>query len=472
MQRFYIHPLGCAIVILIFGHFFFKTGSFSSKLNSDQPIPVKHDEPKIQQKLEISEKIERKHRILKRGCSMMRSLFEMSQNGTSYENLITWHARIHDLNYPLGESQSNEDCFPPLQSPNTNLVFYRVPDKGPNTAALFCLPPKCGTTSYQKALVQHITHILTEKRCNSEDEMKINTNPENACFNQFFLQHLKNKLRNLNANREFVEKIGNEKIVSDEVRSPAVYWFMNFFKEINFVNPMTFLDRNGTTTPIYHELQSSEKRILNTRNPFSRLYAAWGDKFRTEYYEGKIVNGEAMKLLKALLPLADRAEPADSEVPLGKTNSFHGFLRYVTQEQGEQHLNRHWRSIVFLCQPCRFVYDYIMDIEFANDDSEYVFQQLNFDAKLPSFHQSSKSTKKTIDEYYKKALIPKALIKKVYAKYYLDFVLFGFSPDSVKTIVDAGTDEPSEYSFKTYKGFDSQIFSQNRKVIYRLRIIV
>ena len=59
------------------------------------------------------------------------------------------------------------------------------------------------------------------------------------------------------------------------------------------------------------------------------------------------------------------------------------------------------------------------------------------------------------------------MIKKLYAKYFLDFVLFGFSPDSVKSIVDAGTDEPSEYSFSTNKRFDKTIFKQFRKVILR-----
>ena len=44
--------------------------------------------------------------------------------------------------------------------------------------------------------------------------------------------------------------------------------------------------------------------------------------------------------------------------------------------------------------------------------------------------------------------IPKPLIKKIYAKYYLDFVLYGFSSDSVQAIVDVGIEEKSDYSFK------------------------
>ena len=37
--------------------------------------------------------------------------------------------------------------------------------------------------------------------------------------------------------------------------------------------------------------------------------------------------------------------------------------RYVTQEDGEKHLQLHWRSISYGCQPCRIGYQYIMDLE-------------------------------------------------------------------------------------------------------------
>ena len=60
--------------------------------------------------------------------------------------------------------------------------------------------------------------------------------------------------------------------------------------------------------------------------------------------------------------------------------------------------------------------------------------------------------------------IPKSLIKKIYAKYYLDFVLYGFSTDSVQAIVDVGIEEPSHYSFNSEK---VEEFAQYRKVIYK-----
>ena len=70
------------------------------------------------------DKMKRKHKILNRGCSMIRSLVEMSVNGTSFESLISWHERIHNLSYPI--AADNRDCYPPLQQLGNNLMFYKV----------------------------------------------------------------------------------------------------------------------------------------------------------------------------------------------------------------------------------------------------------------------------------------------------------------------------------------------------------
>ena len=72
----------------------------------------------------VEGKMKRKHKILNRGCSMIRSLVEMSKNGTSFERLLNWHGRIHNLSYPI--TADNRDCYPPLQTPGNNLMFYKV----------------------------------------------------------------------------------------------------------------------------------------------------------------------------------------------------------------------------------------------------------------------------------------------------------------------------------------------------------
>ena len=118
------------------------------------------------------------------------------------------------------------------------------------------------------------------------------------------------------------------------------------------------------------------------RPSLSRLNAAWRDKFREKYYNENNTF-EFQQSLADLKHSVDRAELTGTLPPQGYVNSFHGFLRYVSQEDGEKHLNAHWRSISLLCQPCRFVYNYILDIETAQDDSKFVFEELGYETRLP-----------------------------------------------------------------------------------------
>ena len=248
-------------------------------------------------------------------------------------------------------------------------------------SALFCLPKKCGTTSYQRALSEHLTNLITNQH---------NTT----------MKTLVNKIKPALMKHNFLlEKLGNEKIPSDDLTALIVYKIMGNFQELSFVNPMTFVKRNNNTVPIYPPEEQVRKRVINTRNPFSRLNAAWRDKFRKKWYKRNTF--EFQEDLADLKPSVDRAELPGTIPPSGYVNSFHGFLRYVNQEDGERHLNTHWKSISFQCQPCRFVYDYIMDIETAKEDSEFVFGELGFETKLPKVHSSSKNDKKSLEDYYK-----------------------------------------------------------------------
>ena len=78
--------------------------NFWMPLQLFDPSTQLYKEELSQQKPEIgtvSEKMDRKRKILERGCSMIGMLYEMSQNGTSYENLLALHSQIHDLDFPL-----------------------------------------------------------------------------------------------------------------------------------------------------------------------------------------------------------------------------------------------------------------------------------------------------------------------------------------------------------------------------------
>ena len=252
-------------------------------------------------------------------------------------------------------------------------------------SALFCLPKKCGTTSYQRALSEYLANL--------------NTDQDNATM-KTYVNKIKPALRSSSdKNKHLLEKIGRERISSDDLTALIVYKIMRNFQDLSFVNPMTFVKKNNSTVPIYRPEEQVRKRVINTRNPFSRLNAAWRDKFRKRWYKRNTF--EFQEDLADLKPSVDRAELPGTIPPSGYVNSFHGFLRYVNQEDGERHLNTHWKSISLQCQPCRFVYDYIMDIETAKEDSEFVFGELGFETKLPKVHSSSKNDKKSLEDYYK-----------------------------------------------------------------------
>ena len=73
---------------------------------------------------ETENRIALKRKILKRGCSMVKSLHEMSTNGTSFEELLKWHQRIENISFPI--SSDGKDCYPPFLGEEIHLVMYQI----------------------------------------------------------------------------------------------------------------------------------------------------------------------------------------------------------------------------------------------------------------------------------------------------------------------------------------------------------
>ena len=100
-------------------------------------------------------------------------------------------------------------------------------------------------------------------------------------------------------------------------------------------------------------------------------------------------------------------------------------------------------------------YEYITRIENAEVESNFVFEALKFNTHLPADHGSSslkskvKTTQKpTTAERYKS--IPIKTLIDIYRKYYLDFVVFGFSADSVLEVINPklATSERHQFSIR------------------------
>ena len=136
-------------------------------------------------------------------------------------------------------SASNGTCYPPLLGWLN--VLYQIPAE--NFSALFCLPKKCGTTSYQRALSEHVINFITTNKYNSTKQMS-----EMAV--------------------KWKKKIGKDKISSEDIHAPFVYKIMANFRDRSFLNPMTFVKKNGRTLPVYPPEEELQKRVVNTRNPF------------------------------------------------------------------------------------------------------------------------------------------------------------------------------------------------------------
>ena len=101
-------------------------------------------------------------------------------------------------------------------------------------------------------------------------------------------------------------------------------------------------------------------------------------------------------------------------------------------------------------------YEYITRIENAAAESSYIFEEINFNTHLPTYHGTSSSQKKT--PFGKKAKvkttqkpstaerykgIPLKTMIDIYRLYYLDFVVFGFSADSVLEIIKPDRKPPT-----------------------------
>ena len=77
------YAFGCAFIMMISANFWMQLFETMPEL-----IPEKLSQQKPENE-SVSEKMDRKRKILERGCSMIGILFEMSHNGTSYEELLS-----------------------------------------------------------------------------------------------------------------------------------------------------------------------------------------------------------------------------------------------------------------------------------------------------------------------------------------------------------------------------------------------
>ena len=288
-------------------------------------------------------------------------------------------------------------------------------------SAYFALPPKCGTTSYQRAVGAELSQF---------NRSQAQLRPE---LNHAF----------------------SVPLTASDLHAPRIYDIMTNFAADDVLRPTVVTTDEGTRKE--YAKRKPVPAIVNTRHPFSRLYAAWSDKFnlRSAFF----THGKPVERLEWIYDAVTELEEDEFTVPEGYSNSFDAFAKYLSISSTDSQ-NNHWRSLFWLCRPCLMKYDYITRIEHADAESEFVFEKVGFNTHLPPNHGSSATSKSwtakptqkptskkpTTAELYKQ--IPVKTIVDIYRKYYLDFVLFGFSAETVVEVVQMASDQRRKFSIK------------------------
>ena len=97
-----------------------------------------------------------------------------------------------------------------------------------------------------------------------------------------------------------------------------------------------------------------QESFVNTRNPFTRIFASWKDKFRIGPKKNQIYDGFAKK--------AKKFETKNPQK--GFKSSFDAFVKFIDEDgKTNSRPNVHWRKQDSLCQPCNTNYTFVSHIE-------------------------------------------------------------------------------------------------------------
>ena len=177
-----------------------------------------------------------------------------------------------------------------------------------------------------------------------------------------------------------------------------------------------------------HKLRSkSYTKVAHVRNPFSRLYSAWRQKFRKGH--------ETLEFFMKKYGSKIREKYKDEGTETHEIK-FENFLRYVAETKNDRKFDVHWNTYQFYCTPCDILYDVISKTETQDVDMETIFKKQkfknsNFSAYdfigqyLPKQYKDSPMKKNTLPELYKQ--VPSSLVQELVKIYYWDFKLFGYS---------------------------------------------
>lgn len=121
--------------------------------------------------------------------------------------------------------------------------------------------------------------------------------------------------------------------------------------------------------PILRIMMMSGKSFTFSRDPYSRLWSAYIDKFLLPDFW----RTEAVSVIQRLRP-----NGTENEKSCANDVTFHEFLTFIklTANSG---LNEHWDNIHRLCSPCHVKYDVIGKLETFSQDADYILTAFGLD---------------------------------------------------------------------------------------------
>jgi len=156
------------------------------------------------------------------------------------------------------------------------------------------------------------------------------------------------------------------------------------------------------------------KKFLVVRDPFERLLSAYRNKLKPEREDAF---GEMSRKIH------------HQEAPEGgkEQATFSEFLEYlVDYNQRKIPINEHWETYWKICFPCDINYDYILNLETIEEDSNWIFDKFNISKiKYPKGNKNP-SNENLLQNSLKNISV--GLQKAVYHYLRTDFELFDYSP--------------------------------------------
>ncbi|CAG5104578.1 Oidioi.mRNA.OKI2018_I69.chr1.g1354.t1.cds [Oikopleura dioica] len=199
---------------------------------------------------------------------------------------------------------------------------------------------------------------------------------------------------------------------------------------------------------------TAKNQVANTRNPFSRVHSAWHDKMR--------INAEHNQTFREYIQAIEPLEIDHQYIPADYYTSFEAYVEYIASNPGDSKMNGHWRTAFNLCSACALDYSIITHLDNSEEEIPFVLEKINLAGKIEiagkyswdgtkrikdqqKLEEARKKEKPSAELEWKN--VPRKTAELIYKHYFLDFVVFGYSPEDVLKFIeaaDSGKKRPTE----------------------------